>query len=195
MFKLDKTSRILDDQKAEIFHHIVAKLLYVSKRARLDIDLVVSFMCTRVAEPTEQDWEKLKRLLTYVKGTMDIVRIISAEDLTTIRAWADASYAVHDDMRGHTGGVISFGVGVTHHKSHKQKSNAKSSTETEIIRASDYLPWLLWTKRFMEKQGYKISNTTYYQDNESAIRLETNGLKSNSEKTRHIDIRYFLLRT
>ena len=61
LFKVDKDSRILDDKKAEIFYHIVAKLLYVSKRARLDIDLVVSFMCTRAVEPTEQDWKKLKK--------------------------------------------------------------------------------------------------------------------------------------
>ena len=191
-FKTDDKSATLDEKKGEIFHHIVAKLLYVSKRARLDIDLVVSFLCTRVAEPTEQDWEKLRRLLTYIKGSINIVRTMSAEDLTTIRAWADASYAIHYVIRGHTGGVISFGIGVTHHKSHKQKLNAKSSTETEIIGASDYLPWLLWTKRFMEKQGYKIKSTKYYHDNESAIKLETNGMRSSSEKTRHIDIRYFL---
>ena len=162
LFKIDHSSKELEEEKAEIFHHIVAKLLYVSKRSRLDIDLVVSFLCTRVANPTEQDWAKLRRLLGYIKGTMDIVRIMSAEDLNTVRAWPDTSYAVHDNMRGHTGGVISFGIGVTHHKPCKQKLNAKSSTETEIIRASDCLPWLLWTKRFMEKQGYTVKNTKFY---------------------------------
>ena len=44
--------------RQEIFHHIVAKLLYVSKRARVDIDLAVSFMCTRVSKSTEEDWDK-----------------------------------------------------------------------------------------------------------------------------------------
>ena len=174
LFKTDNDSKELDEQKAEIFHHLVAKLMYVSKRARLDIDLVVSFLCTRVANPTEQDWQKLRRLLGYIGGTIDMVRIMSAEDLNTIRAWADASYAVHDNIRGHTGVVMWFGVGVTHHKSCKQKLNAKSSTETEVIGASDYLPWLLWTKRFMGKQGYQVKNTKYYQDNESAIKMEKN---------------------
>ena len=59
-------------EKQEIFHHIVAKLLYVSKRARVDIDLAVSFMCTRVSRSTEEDWGKLRRLLNYISGTIDI---------------------------------------------------------------------------------------------------------------------------
>ena len=45
----------LSKEKMEIFHHIVAKLLYVSKRARVDIDLMVSFLCTRVSKSTEED--------------------------------------------------------------------------------------------------------------------------------------------
>ena len=174
-----------------MFHHTVAKLLYVSKRARLDIDLVVSFLCTRVAQPTEQDWHKLTRLLNYLNGTMEMTRKIGADDLSKMKAWANASYAVHDNMRGHTGGVTSFGTGATHHKSGKQKLNAKSSTETAVTGTSDYLPWVVWTKRFMKKQGYEIQETVFYQDNESAIKMEKNGLKSCSDKSRHIHIRYF----
>ena len=40
--------KLLDQMKAGNFHHIVVKLLYVCKSARLDIDLAVSFLCTRV---------------------------------------------------------------------------------------------------------------------------------------------------
>ena len=45
----------MSEIRMEIFHHIVAKLLYVSKRARVDIDLAVSFLCTRVSRSTEED--------------------------------------------------------------------------------------------------------------------------------------------
>jgi hypothetical protein len=43
----------------------------------------------------------------------------------------------------------------------------------------------------LEAQGYEIKNNVYHQDNQSTIRLERNGKKSGSQKTRHIDIRYF----
>jgi Reverse transcriptase (RNA-dependent DNA polymerase) len=50
LFEIDKASPILEKQESEIFHSIVAKLLYVSLRARPDILLAVSFLCTRVSK-------------------------------------------------------------------------------------------------------------------------------------------------
>jgi hypothetical protein len=48
-------SKMLEKTKGEIFHSIVAKLLYVSHRGRLDIQLPIAFLCTRVSCSTEQD--------------------------------------------------------------------------------------------------------------------------------------------
>ena len=41
-------------------------------------------------------------------------RIIGADDLSMMQTYVDASYAIHRDMRGHTGGVMSMGHGVVH---------------------------------------------------------------------------------
>ena len=60
---LSEGSIPLEEEKKEVFHYIVAKLLYVSKRARVDIDLAVSYLCTRVLCSTEGNWKKLGRLL------------------------------------------------------------------------------------------------------------------------------------
>ena len=46
----------------------------------------------------------------------------------------------------------------------------------------------------MQKQGYVIKEAKFYQDNESAIKMEKNGLKSCGEKSRHIDIIYFFIK-
>ena len=43
LFHIDADSPLLGVDQAELFHHIVSKLLYVSKRARVDIDLAISF--------------------------------------------------------------------------------------------------------------------------------------------------------
>jgi len=83
--------------------------------------------------------EKLGRLLGYIKGTMELPRIIGANDLTSISCWADTSYVVHHNMRGHSGGVTSLGHGVCHSKCSKQKLNTKSSTKAE----SDYITLLV----------------------------------------------------
>ena len=82
LFETNEELPCLKPSKAEIFHHIVAKLLCVTKRARIDLQLVIAFLCTRVSKSTEEDWEKLQRLLKYVHGTIDLSRIIGAEDLS-----------------------------------------------------------------------------------------------------------------
>ena len=76
----------------------------------------------------------------------------------------------------------------------KQKSVTRSSTEAEWVGASDYLPHPIWVQYFMEAQGYKMVENTLEQDNESAIKLETNGRMSAGPKSRHVNIRYFWMK-
>jgi hypothetical protein len=194
LFAIDKKSPRLCQEKSERFHSIVAKLLYICLRSRLDTSLAVAFLTTRVSKSTEQDWLKLKRLLRYLNNTIDMPRIIGADSLTVFRTWVDAAYAVHDDMKSHTGGAMSFGHGVINAKSLKQKINVKSSTEAEVVGASDYLPWVIWVIKFMHHQGFDMDTSIFYQDNLSAMKIEKNGRKSCGQKSRHIDIRYFFIK-
>jgi hypothetical protein len=194
LFEVDNTREKLSIEKSENYHKVVAKLLHVSKRARLDIQLPVSFLCTRVSCSDISDWRKLKRVLQYLRGTLDDVLILGADDITIISTWVDASYAVHADMKSHTGGVISFGRGGLFTKSTKQKLNTKSSTEAELVGASDYLPNTIWAMLFLKAQGYEMKESKFYQDNQSTMKLEINGKRSSGQKTRHIDIRYFFIK-
>jgi hypothetical protein len=184
----------LSRDDSEVFHSIVAKLLYVSKRSRLDIQLATAFLCTRVSCSTEKDWAKLKRVLEYLRGTLDEFLTLGADDIGMMKTWVDASYAVHKDMKSHTGGVVSFGIGAVMSKSSKQKLNTKSSTEAELVGASDYLPYPIWAKKFLAAQGYALKENIFYQDNQSTIRFEKNGRKSCGPNSRHIDIRYFFIK-
>jgi hypothetical protein len=76
----------------------------------------------------------------------------------------------------------------------KQKLNTRSSTETEIVGADDFvMPAICWTRYFMEAQGYQVNDNVLFQDNKSAILLEKNGKASSSKRTKHISIRYFFI--
>ena len=98
-----------------MFHHIVSKLLYVSKRARIDIDLTILFLFTRVSKSTQNDWDELRRLLTYLKNTADMSRVIGMNNLDMLSTLVDTSYAIHEDMKSHTGRVVSMDTGCEHH--------------------------------------------------------------------------------
>jgi hypothetical protein len=193
LLSIDSNSPLLEPTNARRFHSIVAKLIYVGTRARTDILLALSFLCGRVSHPTEQDEKKLQRLLSYLKSTIDLRLRLGADSLNQFITWVDASFAVHADMRSHTGGVISFGRGGLICKSKRQTINTKSSTEAELIGASDYLPNTLYVKLFMEAQGYPITSAIFKQDNESAIKMQQNGKASCGQRSRHIDIRYFFI--
>jgi KUP system potassium uptake protein len=143
---------------------------------------------------TEQDRLKLKRVLEFLKGTLEDYRIVGADDVTIMQTWVDASHAVHKDMKSHTGGVVSFGRGAVMSKSSKQKLNTKSSTESELVGASDYLAYPTWAKKFLGSQGYVLKQNIFHQDNKSTIKFEENGRKSCGPNSRHIDIRYFWIK-
>ena len=108
LFEIDENAEQLSEKKAEIFYHIAVKLLYVSKRARVDIQLAVAFLCTRVSCSTNQDWEKLGRLLIYLNRTLEMVRKIGMNNICMLQTWVDALYITHHDMKSHTGGIISL---------------------------------------------------------------------------------------
>jgi hypothetical protein len=123
-----------------------------------------------------------------------VLTLASDEGGFNIRWWVDAAYAVHSNMKGHTGGTMMMGNGSAYSTSSKQKMVGRSSTECEIIGVYDVLPQMLWTANFLSAQGYPVNTSTLFQDNTSAILLETNGRKSSTKRTRHMNIRYFYIK-
>jgi hypothetical protein len=168
--------------------------LYIALRGRPDIMLPVSFLCTRVGKASIQDDEKLLRVLKYLKGTLDLKYTLGADTLESLKIWVDAAFAVHLDMKGHTGGAMSLGTGTFMNKSSKQKLNVLSSTECELVGASSYLQHAIWMCQFLEHQGYLPDEKIFYQDNESAIRFAKNGSASARKNSKHIDVRYFFIK-
>ena len=183
----------LNSDRADKFHRIVAKGLFVSKRARPDIQPTISVLCTRVKDPDETDWSKMVRLLKYLNGTRRRKLILTVDSIHILKWYVDASFAVHPDFKSHTGAVMTFGKGGVINISRKQKLNTKSSTHSELVGADDASTYMLWAKMFIEAQGYEIKENVLFQDNKSTILLEENGMKSAGKRSRALNIRYFFI--
>ena len=130
---------------------------------------------------------------THLKGTLYMKRRLSADSLTNIVWWVDGSYGVHWDSKGHTGAVMSMGKGALLSISRKHKLNVASSTEAELVSIADVLGLMMWTKYFMEAQGYTIETNVLYQDNKSTILLAKNGRMSAGKNSKRIKNRFFLV--
>jgi hypothetical protein len=193
LFTINQKPILLSEENADLFHHFTAKLLFLSKRARPDIQTTVAFLTTRVKAPDEDDYKKLGRCMKYLRATIKLALTMEADDLSVVKWWVDASYGVHPDMKSHTGATMSLGKGAIYSRSTRQRLNTKSSTEAELVGVDDVMPQVLWTRYFLEAQGYKIKDSKIFQDNQSTILLAKNGKRSSSKRTRHINIRYFFV--
>lgn len=118
---------------------------------------------------------------------------LCADSLSNIVWYADASHQLHDDCKGHTGSILTFGKGAVTSSSTKHKIPSKSSCESEIIGIYDKIGDILWTRQFLEAQGYTIQTNIIYQDNMSTLSLAKNGYVSSSKRTKHIKAKYFFV--
>jgi hypothetical protein len=94
----------LAHNKSVEFHNMVAKTVYATKWARPDTCTAIAFLTKRVREPDKYYWTKLVHLMIYIRGTRTMSLILSANGSGILKWWVDASFAVHPNMRGHSGG-------------------------------------------------------------------------------------------
>ena len=192
LFQVRPDAEQLGDDQREQFHSTMAKIMYLAKRVRPDLLVAVAFLVRRVQSPDVDDWEKMCRLVKYIRSTQGLCIQLSATDHISVTAYVDASFAVHPDYKSHTGSIITLGRGPVYAKSTVQKLNTVSSAESELVGLSDSTSQIIWTRQFLEGQGYNIGPAKIYEDNTSAIKLAENG-RSNSSRTRHIAIRFFFI--
>ena len=192
LFKSDPTSPTLSKNMQEEFHSLVMTLYYLKKRVRGDILTAVSFCATRVLSPTQEDWKKLKRILSYLLYTQEQKLVLRIRSHLRLRAFVDASFGLYEDGKSVTGVVIMLGDAPIYVRSGKQKIVTKSSTESEFVRLSDAVLHVLWTREYLIFAGMDIGPAIIFQDNQSTIFLARKG-RSTSERSRHIKIRYLFV--
>jgi len=79
LFVVDEDAEKLSDESQTAFHHLVAKTLYISKRARPDVSTAIAFLTTRVKAPDIRDWRKLSHLMEYLRVERLRPLILSAD--------------------------------------------------------------------------------------------------------------------
>ncbi len=116
-------------------------MLYLAKHARPDILTAETFLCTRVQSATEQDKDKLLRVRGYLKRTQSRTLLLRATGENRITAYVDAAYAVHDDSKSHSGGVVYVGntLAFISHMLVKETKSRRASSDTDFEQESSAL--------------------------------------------------------
>ena len=132
------------------------KYMFLAKRARLDILLAISFLSTHVMKANEEDWKKLVRRISYLKNSKELVLCIEADNVQELKWYVDSSLGTHKDMKSNTRSAFTLGNGAIWNESTKQKVNARSSTEAELISIDNNISKIICMERFIESQGFDI---------------------------------------
>ena len=89
----------------------MAQLLFITSRARKDINLEIAFLFIQVRYPEKDEWGNLVRVLTYIRITLHLPILLRADILSVIKWWVNAPFAAHPDCKGNTGPMMSMGFG------------------------------------------------------------------------------------
>ena len=185
-----------DDVDKQMYQSAVGSLLYLSTRTRPDIAFAVG-MCARFsAAPTTQHWTAVKRILRYLKGTLNLGLVYKSDDNELV-AYSDADWAGDlNDRKSTSGYVFILGGAAISWKSRKQSCVALSTAEAEYMALASTAQEAMWMKRLIHefesmKEG-NMSPVKIYEDNQSAICIAKS--QQQHGRSKHIDIKFHFTR-
>ena len=188
LFNVDEKAPTLAEQDRKLFHTNVAKLLYLTKRARPDVMTPVGFLCTRVTKATTQDRIKLLRVLGYLKRTKRRVLRLKIGQDPNLLAYVDAAFATHPDAKSQTGITLFLGDALVFAASRKQKCVTKSPTDSELVALSDNVQFIeLFAEFIAFVTNADIKAPLIYEDCTAVISLITEG--GGIARTKHLRVR------
>ncbi|XP_061886352.1 uncharacterized protein LOC133636375 [Entelurus aequoreus] len=172
---------------------MVGSLLYAAMATRPDIAQAVSAVSKFNANPDAAHLTAVKRILRYLKGTVNFALKYEQSDSGALIGFSDADWAGdQDDRRSTTGNVFLLSGGAVSWLSKKQATVALSTAEAEYIALSQAAQEGIWLKRLLSDLGVKTMSTVILEDNQGAIAIAKNPV--NHSRTKHIDFRYHYIR-
>jgi hypothetical protein len=180
------------ESKAEMakipYMEALGSLLFAAQITRPDICYAVNVLSRFGSNPGMPHWTALKRVLRYLKGTVDKCLVYSKTGCDLV-GYCDADWAGDvDERRSTTGYVFKMQDGPISWATKRQPTVALSSTEAEVMSVVSATQESIWLQR-LQKELLMVDSISLvlYCDNKSAIHVMTNN--SYSPRTKHIDIR------
>ena len=124
-------------------------MLFATKIARKSTGTAIYYLTTRVKDTYQIYWLKIIHILNYFRGTKYLPLILSEDKSVMLKWFIDGSYAVHPNMRGHTGGGLTMARGFPISLSRNHKLNTRIYTKSEIVGVDQLMPLVLWTRIFL----------------------------------------------
>ena len=183
-------SKLADVSK---YQSAVGSLLYISQWTRPDIAFAVSNVAKFCSKPTEEHYTAVKRIMRYLKGTIDHGLLYPTNESQGFVGFSDADWAGDiNDRRSTSGYLFKLGACTISWRSKKQVCVALSTAEAEYIALSAAAQESVWLNRLLNELGECYDYCVIKEDNQSAISMSKNPTFHGRGK--HIDIKYHFVR-
>lgn len=137
------------------YKQMVGSLMYLIA-TRPDLMFVVSLISRFMANPTHLHFAAVKRIIRYLKGTMEHKIWYKREGETGLVGYTDSDYAGNiDDSRSTSGYVFLMSGGAVAWSSRKQPIVTLSATEAEYVAAATCACQVVWMGRVLKEIGYE----------------------------------------
>jgi hypothetical protein len=176
------------------FKQMVGCLMYLIA-TRPDMCYSICLIARYMERPTEIHLAAAKRILRYLKGTVNFGILYRRGVLNQeLKGWTDSDYAGDvDDRKSTSGYVFKLGSGAISWSSKKQPIVTLSTTEAEFVAAASCACQGVWLRRILQQLGQDQHKATLiFCDNSSSIKLSKNPILHG--RCKHIDVRYHFLR-
>ncbi|KAE8676544.1 hypothetical protein F3Y22_tig00111584pilonHSYRG00119 [Hibiscus syriacus] len=182
-----------DLEDATMYRQLVGSLIYLTL-TRPDISYAVGVMSRYMKNPKKPHLEAVRRILRYVKNTIDYGLLYKKGEDCKLVGYCDADYAGdHDTRRSTTGYVFKLGSGTISWCSKRQPTVSLSTTEAEYRAASMVAQESTWLIHLMNNLHQPVDYAILlYCDNQSAIRLAENPVFH--ARTKHVEVHYHFVR-
>ncbi|KAG9450314.1 hypothetical protein H6P81_010279 [Aristolochia fimbriata] len=175
-----------------MYRSMLGSLLYLTA-SRPDISYNVGVCARYQSSPKESHVKLARRILRYVKGTINWGLWFSRDSNTLLAGYSDADWAENvDDRKSTSGGCFYLGNNLVSWYSKKQNSISLSTAEAEYIAAGSCCAQLIWMRQMLADYGISSGALIVYCDNTSAINISKNPVQHS--RTKHIDIRHHFIR-
>jgi hypothetical protein len=190
--KIKDIDNLTDNNK---YQKLIGNLLYIAVNSRPDISAAVCILAQKTSNPGKNDWNELKRILRYLKGTSTYkLKLFDIGFTDILVTWVDANWAEDKvDRKSNTGIVIKLYGGVVIWSCRKQGLVTLSSTEAEYVALAEAVQEVMWFVRILEDLKIKIEKPMiFYEDNQSVLKMLQQEKTSN--RTKHIDIKFHYIK-
>ncbi len=178
-----------------IYRQVIGSLIYLMTSTRPDISYSIGLLSRFMTAPIELNWRFLKRVLRYLKSTINYSLVYEKFDEKHVNliGYSDSDYASNlEDRRSTSGYLFKYGNCLILWNSSKQKIVALSSTESEYIALTNAAKEAIWIKQMLIELKRFSKTPIFYCDNKSSISLTKN--PEFHSRSKHIDIRHHFIR-